>query len=109
MLPLFVLPLELSPSVEGAFDVTPRGTPKLKNRAPRDELKSGRGRGSTVGPSLRLGPAPGFSQTGHFRTMHWDIVGHLQPVPGKPRKKSEKGFAGSLGPGARKGSKESRK
>ena len=39
--------------VEGAFDATSRGTPTLKNRAPRDELKHGRGRGWAV-PYLRL-------------------------------------------------------
>ena len=31
--------------VEGPFDATSRGTPELKNRAARDELNNGRGRG----------------------------------------------------------------
>ena len=29
--------------VEGAFDESSRGTPKLKNEVPQDELKNGRG------------------------------------------------------------------
>ena len=34
--------------VEGAFGASPGGTPKMKNGAPRDELKNGRGRGWAV-------------------------------------------------------------
>ena len=34
--------------VEGAFGASSRGTPKLKNGAPRDALKNGRGRGWAV-------------------------------------------------------------
>ena len=34
--------------VEGAFGASSRGTPKMKNGAPRDELKNGRGRGWAV-------------------------------------------------------------
>ena len=37
--------------VEGAFDVTSGGTPSLKNGAPQDELKNGRGRSWAV-PNL---------------------------------------------------------
>ena len=38
--------------VEGAFGVSSGGVPKMKNGAPRDELKNGRGRGWAV-PYLR--------------------------------------------------------
>ena len=34
--------------VEGAFGASSGGTPKMKNAAPRDELKNGRGRGWAV-------------------------------------------------------------
>ena len=34
--------------VEGAFGASSGGTPKMKNGAPRDELKNGRGRGWAV-------------------------------------------------------------
>ena len=34
--------------VEGAFGASSGGTPKINNRAPRDELKNGRGRGWAV-------------------------------------------------------------
>ena len=34
--------------VEGAFGAPSRGTPKMKNGAPRDELKNGRGRAWAV-------------------------------------------------------------
>ena len=34
--------------VERAFGASSRGTPKMKNGAPRDELKNGRGRGWAV-------------------------------------------------------------
>ena len=37
--------------VEGAFGASSGGTPKMKNGAPRDELKNGRGRG-WAGPYL---------------------------------------------------------
>ena len=36
--------------VEGAFGASSGGTPKMKNGAPRDELKNGRGRGWDVPP-----------------------------------------------------------
>ena len=34
--------------VEGSFGASSGGTPKMKNGAPRDELKNGRGRGWAV-------------------------------------------------------------
>ena len=34
--------------VEGALGASSRGTPKMKNGTPRDELKNGRGRGWAV-------------------------------------------------------------
>ena len=34
--------------IEGAFGASSGGTPKMKRRAPRDELKNGRGRGWAV-------------------------------------------------------------
>ena len=40
--------------VEGAFGASSWGTPKMKNGAPRDELKNGRGR---AWASPYLGPA----------------------------------------------------
>ena len=39
----------------------------------------------------------------------WPSTGVKRPLPGKLRKKSEKGFPGPLGPGVKKGSKKSRK
>ena len=39
--------------VEGAFGASSGGTPKMKNGAPRDELKNGRGRG-WAGPYFNL-------------------------------------------------------
>ena len=41
--------------VEGAFGASSGGTPNMKNGAPRDELKNGRGRGWAV-PYCFLGP-----------------------------------------------------
>ena len=39
--------------VEGAFGAASGGTPKMKNAAPRDELKNGRGRGWAVAYSFK--------------------------------------------------------
>ena len=46
--------------VEGAFGASSRGTPKMKNGAPQDDLKNGRGRGWVIpSPPPRQG---GFRQ-----------------------------------------------
>ena len=48
--------------VGGAFGAASGGTPKMKNVAPRDELKNGRGRGWAVayckGPNQQTGVHP---------------------------------------------------
>ena len=45
--------------VEGAFGASSGGTPKMKNGAPRDELKNGHGRGWAV-PKKKEGGEPQF-------------------------------------------------
>ena len=49
--------------VEGAFGASSGGTPKMKNGAPRDELKNGRGHGWAVPYKWGLRPLCAIAQS----------------------------------------------